>query len=469
MDCKNHLIIKDGESNTWDFYLNENGHILYSIISEDGARKEKNTFNADALEFSIDIDKTGLHLIYINRKGEFKYCLLSNNFWTIRTICTLSNKFHRVRELSLSVTDECVNMFYILLNENSNYLASLYYNKWDGEECSNSIISDIRLLPNTSAHYYIERLGQKDISLFLIDNVEEGGRIRNFKYIGGIFKARDLKFSLPGNTIDFTLIKHSEGVGFLNISEDYQNYSLDYINVDSKGSIAINNIFKCGSMIKNPILIKDKEIIWAFWMIGNRVFYTIKKGNWLKVEEFKTGSMEEINIYYYIEESHRRKTQRVLGTVSPDIKLILPSKPYSHSVDGQGNQKYMIKNFDIREHKQDRYGNRRIIDGKDKGKLKEHQKEASYIVEGKTDYNYNSKKDKLESLKIRFPELEKESGWNKEALRSQLKLTREKAQIEEKYKVLLKEKEILEAELDTLKNSPAAKNISNFFKKLIKK
>lgn len=469
MDCKNHLIIKDGESNTWDFYLNENGHILYSIISEDGARKEKNTFNADALEFSIDIDKTGLHLIYINRKGEFKYCLLSNNFWTIRTICTLSNKFHRVRELSLSVTDECVNMFYILLNENSNYLASLYYNKWDGEECSNSIISDIRLLPNTSAHYYIERLGQKDISLFLIDNVEEGGRIRNFKYIGGIFKARDLKFSLPGNTIDFTLIKHSEGVGFLNISEDYQNYSLDYINVDSKGSIAINNIFKCGSMIKNPILIKDKEIIWAFWMIGNRVFYTIKKGNWLKVEEFKTGSIEKIDVYNYIEESQQRTNQRVLGTVSPDISFILPSKTHNTFDKAQVKGKNIPKNFSELQQETKRPIGRRILDNKNKERFTAYQYEPSQKLKEMGNYNKSYSNTSLESLKTRFPELEGDCGWDKEALRNQLKFTREKAQIEEKYKVLLKEKEILEAELDTLKNSPAAKNISNFFKKLIKK
>ncbi len=322
MDNNKHLIIKDKNGDIWEFFLTNEGNITYNMISQEGGYKEKNIIGTGALEYAADVDKSGvIRLIYINKKGEFKYCKYENGNWYIKTIQHFAEKNYLVKELGLSTADKEINIFYIRLKSES--LGALYHNRLTDGKSLNYFVSDIVLHPDFKTSYQLDTENNR---LIYVNVKEQTASFNHYEFLNNYANSSVLLFTLKVNSTDFFMLKHQGISYFLNVSKDNEEYSIDVVTIDKGGKISSNNLNKCYTNIYNPLLISYDTILWAFWMKEEKVYYSYFKEQWSEGEELDAEYKGNASMYYYISQknSGEKKMQRIIGTDFPDIKFLIP-------------------------------------------------------------------------------------------------------------------------------------------------
>jgi len=463
MNSSNRLIIKDKKCDLWEFYLTKNGDLAYSIVSKDGKYKEEGRIDTGVMEFASDMDKDGImHFVYINKNGELKYYKLEDGQWSSKTIYYFKENNYAVRELSLCIIDEDINIFYIFQKQRTQNTGILCHNRWDGEKCTINVISYIKLLPNVCAHYQIDVQDKQDINLLFINNTGKEVTFKNCKYQNNIYSAIVSLFALKGNSLDFFMAKHGTESHLLNLSNSNLDYTLEDICLDSQGKVAsITNIYQSDSAILDILLIVDGDTLWAFWIADGKILYSSFLGQWSRVEELKMGLETTINMYCYIEQvdNENRRIKRVLGTTPPDIKLLLPSKPQENTQKNKNEDSTLNKVNCSQEANMVTSGPGGVGPEKTMAQM-EIEKKPANLSQFHNGYAKQSMKPlaqapgknfNKDTLKARFPQMREESGWNKELVHNQIILSQEKAQLEAQCAELTRINMLQRAEIDKLK------------------
>lgn len=427
MNNNNSLIIENIRNDLWLLNLSQHGILTYKLISGEGKYKEEGTIDSGVIEFASDIDDNGTkHLVYINKSGNLKCCKFIDGQWSTKTIYQIKNNSATIRELSLYVTDNNLDIFYIHYNPNSQAPGILCHNRWDGEKCQVFEISYIKLLPDVHTHYQIDIREKKEILLFFIYNTGKEVVFRNCRWQNNAYSAITTLFSLKGNSLDFFLAKYGAGFHMLNVSYVNSTYTLEDRTFDSFGKVlTITNIFQCNLRIFHPLLIVDKNSLWAFWRAGGKIFYSSLSNRWSKVEELKTEYKGSIYMYYYIRQTQSGNStmKRVFGTASPNINFLLP--PSSQETMGKVKKENPAY---VSSTPMSKAGSRPSPLSNSNKTMVQMEKKSTYLSPGINRNIREVNKDGYNVSDIRL--IHKEGAWDKELIRNQIILSQEKASLE---------------------------------------
>lgn len=493
-----HLIFKDKKSDLWEFHLTEMGDLEYNIVCESYKSSKMVTIGSNVLEFAADIDIFGtINLVYVTKTGELIYCKFQDRQFSSGVIYYFKDNNYALRELTLCMTEKKANIFYILQDGKTNKTGTIYHGQWDKNRYIVDIISHIRIIPNVYSHYQVEILNYRDINLTFINNTNINKEVNfyNYSYKENSYSDIIALFTLKGNSVDFFMIRHEEGIHLLNLSYSNSFYILENVCIDLQNEvISIKRIFHCSEEISHPLLVLDKESLWAFWGVGNEVFYSFLLESWSEAEKLEVEfvSKPKINKYYIISQNNNRnrKFQRIFGTAVPDIKLLLPSFT-EDSYQNNWSQSQNQLQSQIQRPNQNQNTSLLLNGGNSKGKggmlpISLHAKKSDNPVNDikikrerpdinqyRYEYNKHISECQVQPKKPRSKmevnsegyllrsKLEQMYGieckWDKELAHNQIILAQEKNQLELKCAELIDANQCIQMELDALKKEFKAK------------
>lgn len=346
MGSSNNVIIRDRKNNLWEFHLEDNKDLRYSIALESKDFGEMKTIDSGIMEFSADIDENGtIHLVSMGEKGELKHCKWSEEKWIQKNIHNIKESGYEASALELVVIEGIINILCILRRRRNEDIGIICNIRWDGIKHAVQGITNIRLHPILRASYKLEDLGNKNISLIFANNANGFVFFNRCAFQGNSFGPPTQILELRGNSIDFATIRHNDALNIINVSKHDSLYVLNHIQLknDSRERF-VTNLFQSSSEIYDPLFVRDGGDMWAFWTVGDRLLYSSYGTSWSKAEAIKTDKEKEIKKYCYIsaDKSDDKMRQHIFGTALPGLALLLPAHIPAHGKKSleRGPKKY---------------------------------------------------------------------------------------------------------------------------------
>lgn len=447
-----HLVFKDKKNSLWEFNLTEDKSLVYSAVAEDEKSKEEGRIDSDVVEFAVDIDDKGVvHFVYIT-KDSLKYCTLDEGQWSSKTIHRFEGNNFTVRELGLYLIGKDANIFYIFQKDLNVNIGTICHCLWDGEKASINIISDINMLPTGRVNYQAEVLKNGDIWLLFISNDGREVLFKSCIYSNRVFSSIGLLYALKGNSMDFHMVNYGNEYHILNLSYDNQNYMLEDICIESPGKIkSITKLYQDIRPISDSLLLVYENILWAFWKVENKVFYSSLTGRLSKAQELSISPDVKVNLYYYLDQVRdgKYKKKRILGTASPNINLIFPDKNLTNTSTSNDSNMANVRApvpSDSIWAGQHQVSSQSFLEEIIESSRREWRQALSKIKRNTSGKNFD------QSPPAAPPSCAQSyKGWSSEMRQNLVVLARQKLELEKKYNKLMEEKLSLDEELDRLK------------------
>lgn len=345
MNNCNPWIFNDRSDDLWRFSITENGDFIYNVMYGDDKWTKEKKIDTEILEFAVNIDgKENIHIVYINKKRQLKYCVWENSQWLGKILYSFEDNNCNINELSLIIKEEDIHIFFILKKLNVKHKASLMHYLWHGEKYEVNTICNINLIDDLSAHYYVETESENKIYLLLISGAENGGTLRVCRYMNNSWSKIKNLYIIRGNKISFYSLIYKNKFHILNLSREHSIYSLEYVSVDFDGNMKSTKVNESLEEIINPTLFIRENTIFALWQRENNVLCSSFKDHWYIPIRLNSEDDDIILVYNYITSNINGisvKTKKVFGTDFPDIKLFSPRI----SLDSHNNKE--IKESDI--------------------------------------------------------------------------------------------------------------------------
>lgn len=451
-----HMVFKDNKNSLWEFNLTEDNSLVYSTVAEDEKSKEEGRIDSDVVEFAVDIDDKGVvHFVYIT-KDSLKYCTLDEGQWSSKTIHRFEGNNFTVRELGLYLIGKDANIFYIFQKDLNVNIGTICHCLWDGEKASINIISDINMLPTGRVNYQAEVLQNGDIWLLFISNDGRDVLFKSCVYSNRVFSSIGLLYALKGNSMDFHMVNYGNEYHILNLSYDNQNYMLEDICIESPGKIkSITKLYQDNRPISDSLLLVYENILWAFWKVENKVFYSSLTGRLSRAQELSINPDVKVNMYYYLDQVRdgKYKKKRMFGTASPNINLIFPDKlPINEDADTFSSNDSKMTGVETSVPSDSACSSQYQFSSQSSLKeIMESSRREWRQALGKIKCNTSGKSIDKSPPAASSSCAQSYKGWSSEMRQNLVVLARQKLELEKKYNKLNEEKLSLEEETDKLK------------------
>lgn len=355
-------IYVDYRNNTWKFSLKDNKKLFYKIMYSEGKWTKEILIAIEVLGFSIYIDENEeIHLVYSNIKGELKYCTMKDKQWVGKTFYKVKSDKFEIRNIKIEMIKSEMNIFYVLLENDGSDHGVLMHCIWNGERINFTSIQDIILTPNLKDYYSIHVNDTYKVDLFFINDEGDEVSLNYSNFENYIWSPTKRLYGIQGEDIGFEVLINKDDLHILNSSKENDIYFLDYVLIDSSGSINDKRVYESKSKLENPILFMEEGKISSCWIKENKIFYSIYNGEeWdvpIYLDRHNEDKLELYNIFSCFNEKEYIKEQKVYGTKGLDLYLFSPNdffikdKPLIKYIINDSkstsiiNEKELIENF----------------------------------------------------------------------------------------------------------------------------
>jgi hypothetical protein len=297
------------------------------MYGDDKWTKEKK-IDTEILEFAVNIDvKENVHIVYINKKRQLKYCVWENSQWLGKVLYNFEDNNYDINELALIIKEDSIHIFFILKNLNTKYKASLMHYLWQGEKYELNTICNINLIADVNAHYYVEIESENKIYLLFISGGENGATLRVCRCMNNTWSKIKNLYIIRGSKIVFYSLIYENKFHILNLSREHSIYSLEYVSVDFDGNMKSTKVNESLEEIINPVLFIKENELFALWQRESNLLCSSFKDYWQNPMKLNSEDDDVILVYNYITSNikgNNIKTKKVFGTAFPSVKLFLP-------------------------------------------------------------------------------------------------------------------------------------------------
>lgn len=324
-------IYVDYTNNIWKFFKNDNKELRYNIMYREGKWTKENLIDKEVVGFAVYVDgDETIHIVYINIKGELRYCTIKEEQWVGKTLYQMDSDEFQIQNLKVEIIGEEMHIFYLLIANDGSDHGVLMHCIWNRKETKVSSIQDIILVPNLKEHYEIYVNKNSNIDMFFI--TDEGDEIALNYCIFEKHRWSTIKrlYGIQGDDISFKVLRDQQDIHILNKSREDSIYFLDHVCMDINGIIQEFRVHESTTKLVEPILFIESNKLYSCWLEQGKILYSGFDGEeWGSAVQFDMNDehiVERYNCFIYCDKESSVKSAEVYGTNELDLCLFIPSQ-----------------------------------------------------------------------------------------------------------------------------------------------
>jgi hypothetical protein len=287
--------------------------------------KEK-VVDVKVLEAFVYVIDEMIHIVYTTLNHELKYCTMKEKQWIGRTIYQLDSNFSDMQNIKVEIIGPEMHIFFLATDRSIRNQAGLMQCIWSEADTRMEKLQVVIMDYHMEENYLIEvdKKGTLTMLYATYERDEIGINLCSYKDDGWSQEKR--LYSIRGEKIDFEMLVEPHVIHIINKYKENSVFCLDYVSVDKNGIIEGSKVHESNIEIKEPILIKYDNIIYAFWLEENKIFYSFFDGEgWNKAIFCNNKEVDRIEKYhFYSEYSKGIKEKEVYGAGDVDCHLFSP-------------------------------------------------------------------------------------------------------------------------------------------------
>lgn len=320
--------------NLWKIYLNNDNALECQIIYEQNKDKyyKEKTIDVDVVSFTICIEDEAVHIIYINKKNEIKYCTKKEDKWFGKVLYNVEDGEFSVGYLKSMILNGNMHIFYLLTSQGSSNHGILKHCVWNGKQVKIYTVQHMILSDKVDRYYEVLVEDSSFIDVFFLS--DRGNEISlNYCKYDGSWTAAERLYGLQGDSILFKVLYVNKGFEIINRTRDGIMYSLDHVHIEDNLSMKDNNIYTGEIKPIEPIVFYIKNTIYICWKEKNKiVFSSYNLGRWSNPDYLDKKFQNPVKIFNFLDSQNRFGTNKIYGMEEEDGVLIFPLEKITQSI-----------------------------------------------------------------------------------------------------------------------------------------
>lgn len=327
----------DSINNIWKFYKNVRNEICYKIMYDDEKWTKEKVVDVEVLEAFIYVVDETIHIVYITLKHELKYCTMKEKQWIGRTIYQLDSNFSEMQNIKVEIIGPEMHIFFVATDRFIRNQAVLMQCIWSEADTKTEKLQAVIMDYHLEENYLIEVDKKGNLTMLYATYERDEFGINLCSNKDDSWSQEKRLYSIRGEKIDFKMLVEPQVIHIINKYKENSVFCLDYVSIDKNGTIEGSKVHESNIEITEPILIKYDNIIYAFWLEENKIFYSFFDGEgWNKAIFCNNKGVERIEKYhFYSDYSKGIKEKEVYGASDADYHLF---SPFQHVMNVSENQ-----------------------------------------------------------------------------------------------------------------------------------
>ncbi|BAH07876.1 hypothetical protein CKR_2825 [Clostridium kluyveri NBRC 12016] len=312
-------IFINNKKEVWKFYLNSNGELMYKIMYEKEKWTEEKVIDTGIIEFAICVEDELIHILYVNKRNEVKYCRRKEEKWIGERVYSIRKDNFQVQDLKAVILQGKMHLFYLLAAVDGSKRGILKHCLWDGKKIKLYTIQYIVLSDKVNRYYEIQLNKKSYIDVFFISNRGDELSLNYCTYKHSWTEAKRL-YGVQCDNIIFKVLNTNYAYNIVNKIKEGAIYSLEHVRIEENVSMKKYQIYKGSIEPVEPIMFYIDEKMFTCWHEGGRIFCSeYKFGKWEVPVKFNKNLREPIKSYNFLNMGNTSGSHIVYGTEDIDL------------------------------------------------------------------------------------------------------------------------------------------------------
>lgn len=310
----------------WKIYLNDTDVLMYKLIHDQGKWTKEKFIDVEVIEFAVCVEDEMIHIIYVNKKYEMRYCTMKDGKWFGRLLYHIDKNQFKIESLKAVILKGKLNFFYLLKAFDGSKHGILKHYIWDGKEIKFYTIQNIVLSSKVDKYYDIE-IGNNDcINVFFLSDSGDEISLSYCKYESNLWTSDKRLYGLQGDNILFKVASDSGMFNIINRTKEGSTYLLEHVCIESDIYMKKCEVYKSKIKPIEPIIFYENNKLFICWQENNNVLCSSYRfGKWSRHIPFNKDSKTEIKIYNFINIRESKQSYIVYGTEKDGLFVFSPA------------------------------------------------------------------------------------------------------------------------------------------------
>ncbi|MHC6178554.1 hypothetical protein ACYUJ6_01590 [Clostridium sp. JNZ X4-2] len=302
-------------NNIWKVYLNDTDVLMYKFMYDQGKWTKEKFIDVEVIEFAACIEDEIIHIIYVNKKYEMRYCTMKDGKWFGKLLYHIDMGQFKIEDLNAVILGGKLNFFYLLKASDDSKHGILKHYIWDGKEIKFYTIQHIVLSNKVDKYYEIQIGYDSCINAFFLSDRGDEISFGYCKYDGNSWTSDKRLYGLQGDNILFKAASDSNTFNIINRTREDTIYLLEHVCVENNIYMRKYEVYKSKIKPIEPIVFYRNNKLFTCWQEGSSVFCSsYRYGKWSKPVAFNKELKTPIKIYNFIDMSDSRQPYMIYGT-----------------------------------------------------------------------------------------------------------------------------------------------------------
>lgn len=312
-------------NNIWKIYLSSTNELIYKIIYEKGKWTEEKLIDINVVEFSICIQDKIIHIIYVNKKYELRYCTRKGEKWVGQKVYDIQNKKFKIQSLKTLILQDQMHLFYLLKSKDGSKRGVLKHCIWDGKKIKQHNIQYIVLSDRINTYYQVYATDENFIKVFFISNSGDELSLSYSDYKDGLWTDSKRLYGIQGSNVTFRVLNTPYTINIVNKIKEGSIYSLEHVCIEEDTmNMKECEIYKGKEEPIEPIIFYLDDTLFTCWLKGKIIFcskYNLK--SWEAPVEINKDLKKVVNSYIFLDNKKLNNIYVVYGVEDTDLRIIL--------------------------------------------------------------------------------------------------------------------------------------------------
>jgi len=154
----------------WKVYLDGNNSLVYRIMQEESKWSEEKIIDVEVIKFTICVESEIIHIIYLNKNNEMKYCTNKEEKWFGKVLYIVEKNELNIESLKTAILNGRMHLFYLLVAPGESKHGILKHCIWNGTRTDIYTVQHIVLSDKVEEYYEVVVEKNKYIHAFFLSD-----------------------------------------------------------------------------------------------------------------------------------------------------------------------------------------------------------------------------------------------------------------------------------------------------------
>ncbi|MFL0194593.1 hypothetical protein ACJDU8_03265 [Clostridium sp. WILCCON 0269] len=310
-------------NDVWKIYLNDNAELMYKIMHQKQKWTEEKIIDIGIIEFAICIEDGIIHILYVNKKNELKYCTRKEDKWIGEKVYDIKKDNFQVQELKAIILQGKMHVFYLLAAVDGSKRGILKHCVWDGRDIKLYTIQYIILSDKVDRYYEIQLEKKNCIDVFFVSNRGDEVSLSYCMYNQNSWTEAKRLYGIQGDNIMFKVLNTGYAFNIINKSREGSIYSLEHVRIEENVNIRKHEIYKGSVDPVEPIIFYINNKILTCWNEESNILCSeYNFGKWERPAKFNKKLKAPIRSYNFLNMGNIIGTYITYGTEDEDLYIL---------------------------------------------------------------------------------------------------------------------------------------------------